>query len=70
MANDLPCVEQDQRGCLLDAAEVAELYGEGGVSTGLLDLITEAIDWDIDDQYVDTLQASDNAFVPGGSVWL
>ncbi len=49
-------VAQDQRGSLLDAAEVAELYGAEGKSTGLMDLITEAIDWDVDDHYVDVLQ--------------
>eukprot|EP00192_Tetraselmis_astigmatica_P001671 CAMPEP_0117649218 /NCGR_PEP_ID=MMETSP0804-20121206/848_1 /TAXON_ID=1074897 /ORGANISM="Tetraselmis astigmatica, Strain CCMP880" /LENGTH=2962 /DNA_ID=CAMNT_0005454927 /DNA_START=54 /DNA_END=8942 /DNA_ORIENTATION=- len=47
---------ENQTGCLLDAAEAADLKGAGGDGTGLVDLISEAVDWDVDDQYIDTLQ--------------
>lgn len=49
---------QNQTGCLLDAAEAAELRNASGDSTGFFDLLAQEIDWDVDDQFIDELQVA------------
>lgn len=51
------CTLQSPKGNLLDAAEAAEVVGaDGATATGYHDLIATAVDWDVDDQYLEVVQ--------------